>query len=177
MRGNRVEGRFKIDFETQSMDEGMVDELRLPVGTTVDWWVWNPAAFVADYEEYVDPIYDVSNQTDGFGRRWDEPIDMPVILAQQVRGQNMMNERGFYTVDTLRLVIAVDDINRLLPDIIPNPTDHIKDRIIFQNEVFTPTRLNPRGRYKERYSVVTIDLNQVNPEELVNDPQFQQYAE
>jgi hypothetical protein len=34
----------------------------------------------------------------------------------------------------------------------------------------------PRGRYKERYSVVTIDCNQVNSEELVNDPQFQTYA-
>lgn len=177
MRGSKVQGRFKIDFETMSMDEGMVDELRDPVGTIVDWWVWNPSAFVADYEDYIDPVYDVSNQTDGLGRRWDEPFKMPVLLAQQVRGQNMMNERGFYTVDTLRLVIAVDDVNRLLPDIIPNPTDHIKDRIVFQNGVFTPTRVNPRGRYKERYSVVTVDLNQVNPEELVNDPQFQSYAE
>lgn len=176
MRGNRVEGRFKIDFETMSMDEGMVDELRLPVGTTVDWWLWNPAALDSNYLSYVDPIYDVSNQTENLGRRWDEPFDMPVILAQQIRGQNVMNERGFYTVDTLRLVIAVDDINRLVPDIIPNPNAHIKDRIIFQNGVFVPTRVNPRGRYKERYSVVTIDCNQVNSEELVNDPQFQQYA-
>lgn len=176
MRGNRVEGRFKIDFETMSMDEGMVDELRLPIGTTVDWWLWNPLALDENYASYVDPIYDVSNQTETLGRRWDDPFDMPVILAQQIRGQNVMNERGFYTVDTLRLVIAVDDINRLVPDIIPNPNAHIKDRIIFQNGVFVPTRVNPRGRYKERYSVVTIDCNQVNAEELVNDPQFQQYA-
>jgi hypothetical protein len=101
---------------------------------------------------------------------------MPVILAQQIRGNNVMNERGFYTVDTLRLVIAVDDVNRLLPVIVSEPTSHIKDRVVFQNLVFTPTRVNPRGRYKDRYSVVTIDCNQVNAEELVNDPQFQQYA-
>lgn len=176
MRGNRVEGRFKIDYETSSMDEGMVDELRLPVGTKVDWWLWNPTEFADNYEDYVDPIYDTSNQTTGLGRRWDEPFDMPVILAQQIRGNNVMNERGFYTVDTLRLVIAVDDVNRLLPVIVSEPTSHIKDRVVFQNLVFTPTRVNPRGRYKDRYSVVTIDCNQVNAEELVNDPQFQQYA-
>jgi hypothetical protein len=176
MRGNRVEGRFKIDYETSSMDEGMVDELRLPVGTTVDWWLWNPTEFDANYEDYVDPIYDTSNQTTGLGRRWDEPFDMPVILAQQIRGNNVMNERGFYTVDTLRLVVAVDDVNRLLPVIVSDPVSHIKDRVVFQNLVFTPTRVNPRGRYKDRYSVVTIDCNQVNAEELVNDPQFQQYA-
>jgi hypothetical protein len=174
MRGSKVQGRFKIDFETKSMDEGMIDELRDPVGTIVDWWVWNPTEFD---DNYADPIYDVSNQTDGLGRRWDEPFDLPVMLAQQVRGSNILNERGFYTVDTLRLVVAVDDINRLLPAMISDPTAHIKDRIVFQNTVFTPTRVNPRGRYKERYSVVTIDCNQVNAEELVNDPQFQQYAE
>ena len=97
--------------------------------------------------------------------------------ATNIRGSSTINERGYYTVDTLRLVVAVDDINRLLPAMISDPTAHIKDRLIFQNTVFTPTRVNPRGRYKERYSVVTIDCNQVNAEELVNDPQFQQYAE
>jgi hypothetical protein len=177
MRGTKVQGRFKIDFETKSMDEGMVDELRDPVGTIVDWWLWDQADYDANAEDYLDPIYSVSNQTDGLGRKWVEPFELPVILAQQIRGNNVMNERGFYTVDTLRLVVAVDDINRLLPAMISDPTAHIKDRIVFQNHVFTPTRVNPRGRYKERYSVVTIDCNQVNAEELVNDSQFQQYAQ
>jgi hypothetical protein len=59
---------------------------------------------------------------------------------------------------------------------ISDPSKHIKDRIVFQGFVFVPTRVNPRGRYKDRYSVVTIDCNMVNSEEMVNDPQFQQYA-
>ena len=177
MRGNKVQGRFKIDYETTSMDEGIVDELRDPVGTTVDWWLWDAAALAADYATWVDPIYDVSNQEVGHGRRWVEPFQMPVIMAQQLRGTNVMNERGYYTTDTLRLVIAVDDINRLLPAMIDNPNFHIKDRVVFQGEVFVPTRVLPRGRYKDRYSVVTIDCNQVNAEELVNDPQFQSLTE
>ena len=37
MRGSKVQGRFKIGFETLSMDEGMIDELRDPVGTIVNW--------------------------------------------------------------------------------------------------------------------------------------------
>jgi hypothetical protein len=177
MRGNKVQGRFKIDFESMSMDEGIVDELRDPVGTTVDWWLWDAAALAADYATWVDPIYDVSNQEAGQGRRWVDPFKMPVIMAQQLRGTNVMNERGYYTTDTLRLVIAVDDINRLLPAMIDNPNFHIKDRVVFQGEVFVPTRVLPRGRYKDRYSVVTIDCNQVNAEELVNDPQFQSLTE
>jgi hypothetical protein len=73
----------------------------------------------------------------------------------------------------LRLVVAVADINRLLPAMITDPAQHIKDRVVFHDTVFVPTRVLPRGLYKERYSVVTIDCNQVNAEELVNDPQFQ----
>lgn len=171
-----VQGRFKIDFETKSMDEGIVDELRAPVGTEVDWWLWDDAALAADYGNWVDPIYDVSNQEDGKGRRWNDPFKLPVIMAQQLRGTNIMNERGYYTTDTLRLVIAVADINRLLPAMVTDPSVHIKDRVIFQGGVFVPTRVLPRGKYKERYSVITIDCNQVNPEELVNDGQFQAYT-
>jgi len=176
MRGNKVQGRFKIDFEHGSIDEGIVDELRDPVGTEVDWWLWDDAALAADYNQWVDPIYDVSNQAEGQGRRWNEPFKLPVIMAQQLRGTNIMNERGFYTTDTLRLVIAVDDVNRLLPAMITDPSVHIKDRIVFHNTVFTPTRVMPRGLYKENYAVITIDCNQVNGEELVNDPQFQDFA-
>jgi hypothetical protein len=97
-------------------------------------------------------------------------------MAQQLRSTNVMNERGFYVTDTLRLVIAVDDLNRLLPSMVTSPTTHIKDRLVFHSQVFVPTRVLPRGLYKERYSVVTIDCNQVNAEELVNDPQFQSYS-
>lgn len=176
MRGNKVQGRFKIDFESKSMDEGIVDELRDPVGTNVNWWVWDDEALAADYDNWVDPIYDVSNQDPTKGRRWNDPLEIPVILAQLIRGTNIMNERGFYTVDTLRLVVSVADLNRLLPTLLNSPSQHIKDRIVFQGEVFVPTRVLPRGRYKERYSVVTLDCNMVNSEELVNDPQFQSYA-
>ena len=150
MRGNKVQGRFKIDYETVSMDEGIVDELRDPVGTQVDWWTWDPDALAADYANWVDPIYDVSNQEDGKGRRWNDPFKLPVIMAQILRGTNVMNERGFYVVDTLRLIISVADLNRLLPDIVDNPSNHIKDRVVFQEEVFVPTRVLPRGRYAER---------------------------
>ena len=57
-----------------------------------------------------------------------------------------------------------------------DPNHHIKDRCVFQGEVFVPTRVLPRGRYANYYSVITIDLNMVNGEELVNDSQFQDYA-
>ena len=172
MRGNQVQGRFKVEFEHKSIDEGIIDELRDPVGTTVAWWTWDPNALAADYDNWVDPIYDVSNQEDGKGRRWNDPFDMPVVMAQQLRGTNVMNERGYYVTDTLRLIMAVTDVQRLIPGMLTDPNAHIKDRIVFQDGVFVPTRVLPRGRYKNNYAVITVDCNMVNAEELVNDPQF-----
>jgi len=176
MRGSKVQGRFKIDFENKSMEEGVTDELRDPVGSLVNWYQWDEQALQDDYENWVDPIYDVSNEGVNSGLAWKTPIEVPVIMAQQIRGTNIMNERGLYTTDTLRLVIGVNDVNRLIPDVLVNPTLHIQDRIVFQDTVFIPTRVLPRGRYANFYSVVTVDLNQQNPEELVNFKTFQQWA-
>lgn len=177
MRGSKVQGRFKIDFEHLSINEGIVDELRDPVGSTVNWYLWD-AQFFADHpEEVVDDIYDVSSQGVNQGRKWKSPFEVPVIMAQELRSTNIMNERGFYVTDTLRLVIAVEDVTRLLPAMLDNPNVHIKDRVVFQGEVFVPTRVLPRGRYANNYTVVTIDCNQLNTEELVNDPQFQGYVD
>lgn len=176
MRGNKVQGRFKIEYENRSMEEGVTDELRDPVGSEVDWYSFDSEGLIDNVETWVDPVYDTSNQTPGQGVAWLNPIKLPVILAQQLRGTNVMNERGLYTVDTLRLVVAVADAQRLIPTLITDPTVHIKDRVLFQETVFVPTRVLPRGRYKNFYSVVTIDMNEVNAEELVNFRQFQQYA-
>jgi hypothetical protein len=104
------------------------------------------------------------------------PFQMPVIMAQFVRGTNVMNERGYYVSDTLRIVINVGDVERLLPSLLTDSNGHIKDRIVYRGEVFIPTRVLPRGSFGYRWSVVTIDCNQLNSEELVNDPQFQKYA-
>jgi hypothetical protein len=173
MRGSKVQGRFKVDFEHLSINEGIVDELRDPVGSTVNWYLWDAQFFEDHPEEVIDDIYDVSSQVPGQGRKWKNPFELPVIMAQQIRGTNVMNERGFYTTDTLRLVISVADVERLLPALMNNPNVHIRDRIVFQGQAFVPTRVLPRGRYANNYAVVTVDCNQVNSEELVNDSQFQ----
>jgi hypothetical protein len=176
MRGSQVEGRFSIGFEKLSMEEGVVDELRNPVGTEVDWYVFDQDYLTSHPTDVYDEVYDVSSQVPGKGSRWKTSFKMPVIMGQQLRGTNTMNERGRYLTDTLRLVLAIDDVNHLLPSLSSDPNNHIQDRVVFQGEVFIPTRLLPRGRYKNNYSVITIDTNQCNPEELVNFQQFLDYA-
>ena len=176
MRSSDIQGRFSIDYEAKSLYEGVAEDLGGTVGTEVSWYNWQPVYFAENYADIVDDIYDVSNYSDGKGRKWSTPFKMPVVMAQLIRSTNVMNERGFYVTDTLRLVVNVGEAQRLLPTLFSSPSDHIKDRIVYRDEVFVPSRVLPRGAFGTRFAVVTIDCNQVNSEELVNDPQFQIYA-
>jgi hypothetical protein len=180
MRGGKEStdrnSRFDMEYEAKSMYEGMAEELGGTVGQEVDWFRWQDYYLEENFTTVVDDIYDVSSSIAGQGRRWMLPFKMPSLMAQFIRGTNVMNERGFYVTDTLRLVLNVGDVQRLLPTIITNSNIHIKDRILYRGQVFVPTRVLPRGSFGYRWSVVTVDCNQVNPEELVNDPQFQRYA-
>lgn len=174
--GTDRNSRFGMDYEAKSIYEGIAEELGGTVGVDVDWYRWQEYYLQENYNDIVDSIYDVSSSTPTKGRRWMLPFKMPVVMAQQLRGTNVMNERGFYTADTLRLIINVGDAQRLLPDLMTNPNSHIKDRVVYRGTVFVPTRVLPRGQFHWNYAVVTVDLNQLNSEELVNDPQFQRYA-
>ena len=168
--------RFDMEYEAKSMYEGMAEELGGTVGVAVDWFRWQTYYLEENYTDIIDDIYDVSSSEPGKGRRWMLPFKMPVLMAQWIRGTNVMNERGFYVTDTLRLVINVGDAQRLLPSLLTQASTHIKDRILYRGVVYVPTRVLPRGSFGYRWSVITVDLNQLNPEELVNDPQFQGYA-
>lgn len=174
--GTDRSSRFDMDYEAMSIYEGIAEELGGTVGVDVDWFRWQDYYLEDEYRSIVDDIYDVSSSEPGKGRRWMLPFHMPVVMAQFVRGTNIMNDRGFYVTDTLRLVINVGDAQRLLPSLLSDPNNHIKDRILYRGEVFVPTRVLPRGSFGYRWAVITVDCNQVNPEEMVNDPQFQRYA-
>ncbi|CAB4123819.1 hypothetical protein UFOVP45_33 [uncultured Caudovirales phage] len=174
--GTDRNSRFDMDYEAKSMYEGIAEDLGGTVGQEVDWFRWQEYYLQDNYTDIVDDIYDVSSSTPGKGRRWMLPFNMPTVMAQLIRSTNIMNERGFYVTDTLRLVINVGDVQRLLPSLLADPSSHIKDRILYRGELFTPARVLPRGSFGWKYAVITVDCNQLNSEELVNDPQFQRYA-
>jgi hypothetical protein len=176
MRGSRLQGRFNLDYEQKRIYEGIAEDLQHPVGVEVDWFRWSNTWAAENIETIRDDIYDVSSSVHNEGRRWMLPFNMPCVTAQLVRGSNEMNERGFYIVDTLRIVLNVGDVQRLVPDMLINPDMHIKDRILYRGNVFTPTRVLPRGHFGNYWAVVTVECTEVNADELINDPQFQQYA-
>ncbi len=182
MRGEQVIGRFNINHERASIISGTTKEIVRTVGYDIEWWLYRADLTV------IDPIYDVGFSGSGGGRRWEGPSHISVINATLTQGVTVQNERGFYNTDVLSITINMDVIDgsslsggeslpipqlQYLPT---NPDAYLRDRIVFKNQVFTPKRVLPKGIITDDYTLFDIDCYQVNPEELVNDPQFQQYA-
>ena len=104
MRGSNSVGRFSPKYEVQSMRKGTSRDLQRPVGQTVDWYVYDDAASV------MDAVYDVGASSGG--RVWKAPLRLPVVNAYVFQSEMYQNDRGFYTVDTLRLYVNYDDVVR-----------------------------------------------------------------
>jgi hypothetical protein len=177
MRGKNPQGRFDMNYEKLAIYEGIHEELVQTVGVNISWFRWRNDYLEENFDTIVDDIYDVSSSESGGGRLWMLPFQLPVVMARIVRGGSMINDRGFYAVDSMTLSVSAGDIKKFLPDILKNePNEFIKDRIIYRGQVFTPTRVLPQGHLGYDWTVVSIDCTEVNAEELVNDPQFQKYA-
>ena len=154
-------GRFDSEFEVKSIRAGISRDLQVPSGQYVLWQVFDPEASQSD------PVYSTGSEEGG--RVFGPPIRVPVVNAYIFQGEQVMNQRGFYTVDVLRLVINYDDVIRYLPELDRNPDIHLKDRISFRGLLFQPTRVFPKGQIGYEYMGLTVDATQVKVEEQVYD--------
>lgn len=168
MRHSDPGGRFTIPWEQKDIFDGIDGELRAPVGHHVKWIEFDPDASA------VDPIYDVADQVTG--RQWKDPLRIPAYAAFIYQGPTMHNDRGFYNTDILRVSVAMDVVERLFPALVWEPDKHIRDRVLYRGKIFIPTRIYLRGLLRNAHTIFTIDANQVNPEEYVNDPQLVEWA-
>ena len=176
MRAYTPGGRFDSDFESDAIAAGVTADLTNPAGTTAEWWRLDAANSLKD------PIYDV--EPVGTGRVWIGPKTLSVVRASLTQGSSMLNERGFYNVDTLHLTLNVDDVQVVAPEIFANiglittAVDLLdKYRVVYKGQVFRATKAQPAGLVANRYTLVVVDLFQLAPDELVNDAQFLAYAQ
>lgn len=161
MRGTHALGRFDAEYEVKSIRTGISRDLGRPVGQFVDWYRYDTVNSASD------PVYDVgSNST---GRVWHAPVRIPVVNAFTFQANQFQNDRGFYTVDTLRIVINYDDVIRFIPSLDEAPDQHLLDRIFYRDQFFTPNRVFPKGQIGYEFMGLLVEATQVKPEEQVND--------
>ena len=161
MRGTNPLGRFDAEYEVKSIRAGISRDLQVPVGQSVKWYFYDSVSSQSD------PIYDVGSN-DG-GRVWLDPITVPVVNAFIYQAEQFQNDRGFYTVDTLRIVINYDDVLRYIPSLDIQPDIHLLDRVEFRGSLYTPNRVFPKGQIGYEYMGLLVEATQVKPEEQVND--------
>ena len=169
MRGFDQGGRFTPDYESNSISMGINEDLQRFSGTYAEWWVFDPGA------SKVDDLYDVASD-DGIGRRWVGPYDLPVIRAVITQGAVPLDERGYYNADTLHLTLNAADVERIHPGILGSPDLQNRGRVVWLGEVFRPVRVQQAGVVANRFHLVIAECSQIKEEELINDPQFREYA-
>lgn len=160
-------GRFDSAFEMNDIHTGISSDLTSFVGNTALWYVYISTP-------HVDPIYGVGS-SDGFGRTWSAPLLIPVTRNLLTRSSGQDEGLGFYPVDSLHLTINSSDIVPKIPDIVSSPDAHIKDRVLYDGQIYRPINVQPRGVIGSRYALVVVDFIQESKEEMVNDPQFQSF--
>ena len=168
MRHSDQGGRFTVFWEQMDIFKGIDGDLRSEVGHHVQWVQYDEEASQSD------AIYDVGNQT--VGRVWKPPVRIPAYAAFIFQGVTLHNERGYYQTDVLRVSCAADVIANLFPKMFWDPNPRIKDRILYRGNIFIPTQINLRGLLRDTHTIWTVEANQINEEEHVNDPVLIEWA-
>ena len=164
MRGKNTFGRFTMPFELRAVSEGLEEDVQNPLDQWLDWYRYD------HNDTAIDPVYDVGDY-DG-GRIWTGPTRLRVMRMSVRQGQLFPNERGFYVIDDMEFIVNESEFRTKMPDVAYGPDPYLRDRIYWRGKVFHPTLVNPRAHIWNTAVTVVIRATQVNPEELVNDPQF-----
>jgi len=179
MRNHEPGGRFSTEYELNQIAEGITWDATNPFGTIADLWKFDAASSVKD------PIYDVEPYSNvGAGRVWDGPYHLAVISASQDMGAAPVTERGFYSVDNLELIVNSDDLYKIWPELFlyrgfvrPTFPEMDRSRIVWKSQVYRPVKSQLQGYIDDRGTTIKLSCIQVMPDELVNDAQFQEFAQ
>jgi hypothetical protein len=172
-RASTPGGRFNSDFEIQSNSNGIDADLKRPVGSNLLMYLYDPD------NSSVDPIYDVGDNVPAggaIGKIWKGPFSIPTIRTVITQGSVKISQYGFYNADSLHITLNAVDIEKVAPGTMMNPDDLGRCRIVWKEEIWRPYTVQQSGIVSETFLLLTFDCIQVMPEEMVNDPQFLQYA-
>lgn len=163
---------FDARFEQNSIDRGITAQQQV-MGITVEWWLWDPQ------HSRISNVYD--EDTSGAGRHWRGPILIPVYSASRTMGTLTDSGDGAYTVDSVTMVLGYRQATDagLVPPVDRYPETHLKDRFVWDGLVWNPSSIIARNLLGQggTRSTILVTATQVRDDEMINDDQFQRYAE
>lgn len=156
---------FTIKDEQRFIQEGLRPH-REELGTFVFWHV-----FDSD-ESGSHPIYGEGGFGEGEGRRWKEPIRLPVLAALIQEAALSAEGEGLDAPDRLQVVINRRDQELYgLADLRRDPM-HYRDRISYGGQVWSPYEIQQMGEVKEADTGTIVSAYSVSEAQYRADVDF-----
>jgi hypothetical protein len=162
-------GRFDSDFETNEINHALRGHQNAQVGDSVEYFRIDRASSEMD---------DVYDEGWGVGKKYRPAVNLPALHVTHDEGEHQTTDSGFYFNDNIYVTASFDQVMRTgltLQDI--EHESYLKDRLIYDRRVFRVTQIHVLGQIRTRDVIVSIEGTMVKPDELVNDPQFAEYAD
>lgn len=166
-----MSSRFSVRGEVRRHNRAFTDSAD-EWGTSVLWFRYNAAATTVD-DVYDDPSF-------GTTLAWHEPRPVMCmnLIAQQ--GAEVKGEGGFYTTDSFYGTFSAEHLRRAgLPDLdlsVFADRSLLKDRIVYDGILWSPTALRFAAHVIDYDLVFGLAAEEIDPDEVVNDPLFAQYV-
>lgn len=138
------------------------------VGTQLLWWEYDRT------DSHMDDLYD-EGSVEG-QRRWYPPKLIPVYSVIRVDRTERPGAEGFYDANTMHFSGLIEQWEKAgLTD--PHDSQrHLFDRVKFGDAIYEIRVYQVHARLQLYETTVGVDSTQVNPEEMVNDPDFSAYV-
>jgi hypothetical protein len=160
---------FNTDFEITESWHALRGHQSSQLLDSVEYWRFDRSVSGSD------DVYDEG--TIGAGRLFRPPLNLPAIHVTHDEGGRVTSDSGFYWNDNIYATFSYAQFDRAG---LYKPDDHhewyLKDRIVYDGLVFKVVDIHILGQIDERDVVVSLEGTQVKPDEMVNDPQFAEYA-
>lgn len=121
--------------------------------------------------------HEVYDEATGAGRVFYGRWQVPALHVTHVEsGNEDPRDSGLYVTDTLRAVLEYDQLVKFgLTEMDIKHGSFQRDRVAYDNALYAVQRVSVLGQIRRRDVVVVVEAEQIQNDELVNDPQFQQY--
>lgn len=160
-------GRFNADHEITEMSAALRG-WQTEFGDNVLWYrYWRE-------ESASNSVFD---ESDNAGRIYHPAAEVPVLHVTHIEGGNENRAEGMYYNDELYITASFDELTKIgFTEMDLTHYSYLRDRIVYDFRVFRVTRMQIMGQVQRRDIMVSIEGTQVKPDEMLNDIQFQAFA-
>ncbi|AZM47813.1 hypothetical protein DMB38_20275 [Streptomyces sp. WAC 06738] len=122
-------------------------------------------------------MHEVYDEATGAGRVYYGRWQVPALHVTHVESPNTdPRDSGLYVTDTLRAVLEYDQLAKFgLTEMDIKHGSFQRDRIAYDNVLYAVQRVSVLGQIRRRDVVVVIEGEQIQNDEIVNDPMFTDY--